>query len=324
MKNEDLFRIAFHYPDIMQQALVTLPYFSPVRKSIEAELIALRKRSATLRNDTFSISNLLYKVVFTMETFHTLVSIENLPRIDYENAYSRYDNGRPYSLMDLCLWWRKHLHMFKVSDAPIVTKIIQAISNSFNTTEYLISINHMMPEDPVFDDGRKYLRETVMRRIQTQKRTDAVSIAEDIFGFSMDLVRDWPVDSKKFGVVRVPDAVSVEMLKEIPNYSKGSYARGRMTSALMLALRSEDEFLSLWKDTTDAWRVTLASFHGKISKPLLDKLLKRYNRNGPIIEALLNHPLADIETVSWFALRGNPEAQRVIHNRKNELNGGSK
>jgi hypothetical protein len=141
------------------------------------------------------------------------------------------------------------------------------------------------------------------------------------FGPSLSVAREWKTDSKKFEVVRVPDEIRNAVLEVIPNYSYGSYNRDRMERALIVSIRSEEEFIDVWKKSTDSWRISLSTFHGKISKPLLDKLMKRYHRNEPIMEKLLKHPLVDIDTISWFALRGNKTAQQIINARKSELNG---
>jgi hypothetical protein len=317
MKQEDLFRIAFHHPDIMREALLTLSYSSPVRKAVESELLKIMERTIKLRMSVFSIDHVLNYTLFTLETFHKIMMYMEKTMVEkYNCAYNNPDK--------LFEWWRKNFGVFKVSDAQLINDIVRMITQIADPYEYVIQLNRMMPEDPAFDEARSSLRNAALQRLDSLYRNGKGGAVEAInytFGPSLSVAREWKTDSKKFEVVRVPDEIRNAVLEVIPNYSYGSYNRDRMERALIVSIRSEEEFIDVWKKSTDAWRVTLSKFYGKISKPLLDTLMRRYHRNEPIMEKLLKHPLVDIDTISWFALRGNKTAQQIINARKSELNG---
>ncbi len=318
MKQEDLFRIAFHHSDIMREALLTLSYSSPVRKAVESELLKIMERAIKLRMGVFSIDHVLNYTLFTLETFHKIMM--HMEKTMVEKYNCTYNN--PDRLFE---WWLKNLGVFKVSDAPLINDIVRMITQIADPYEYVIQLNRMMPEDPAFDEARSSLRNAALQRLGSLYKNEkggAVGAIAYTFGPSLSVAREWKTDSKKFGVIRVPDEIRNAVLNAIPNYSMG-YKRDRMERALIVSIRSEEEFIDVWKKSTDSWRVTLSTFYGKISKPLLDKLMKRYHRNEPIMSELLKHPLADIDTISWFALRGNKTAQQIINTRKSELNGGS-
>ena len=323
MKQEDLFRIAVHHPYIMKEALLTLPYSSPVRKAVESELLKIMARSEELNTTIFSINSILHDVFFTLETFHKIMMYTKEAIVKKYNC--TYNN--PDRLFE---WWRKNLDVFKVSDTTMINDIVRVIAQISEPNTYVIQLNRMMPEDPAFDNARSSLRNTALQKLFEMYKNDkrlvtnsALAIINAInytFGPTLSVAREWKTDSKKFEVVRVPDEISNTILKAVPNFSHG-YNRDRMERALIVCIRSEEEFIDVWKKSTDAWRVALSTFHGKISKQLLDKLMKRYHRNEPIMDKLLKHPLTDIDTITWFALRGNKTAQKIIDTRKSELNG---
>jgi len=329
MKQEDLFRIAFHHPYIMKEALLTLPYSSTVRKAVESELLKIMARTIKLRANVFSINSVLSDVFFTLETFHKIMMyMEELivNKYNFPHKYTIYT----YNSSRLFDWWLKNLGVFKVSDTTMINDIVRVIAQISEPQEHVIQLNRMMPEDPEFDNARSSLRNTAIQKLFKTYKNDkrlvtspALAIMSAInytFGPTLSVAREWKTDSKKFEVVRVPDEISNTILEAVPNFSHG-YNRDRMERALIVCIRSEEEFIDVWKKSTDSWRVTLSTFYGKISKPLLDKLMKRYHRNEPIMEKLLRHPLVDIDTITWFALRGNKTAQKIINTRKSELNG---
>jgi hypothetical protein len=147
MKQEDLFRIAFHHPDIMKEALLTLSYSSPVRKAVESELLKIMARTIKLRTTVFSINSVLHDVFFTLETFHKIMMYTEelmVKKYDFPDKYTNYT----YNSSGLFDWWLKTLGVFKVSDAPMINDIVRVITQISEPSDYVIRLNQMMPEDP--------------------------------------------------------------------------------------------------------------------------------------------------------------------------------